>query len=264
MRLSVKKMRMINPFKLHLTSCLLLICNFVISQDSIFFRTKIVEVGKVSQIGGGAVLFMPDTLFEDKVLVKYRAVKIHKIKYASGRTDTVWGNPLYQNTTSFLVNYQLPHRHELDVSIYKIWKKNIFIQYNYYLLKRNFSFTIPLNFNQSNFNRRNTRALLKPRFSTGIIVRTYSNRQSKFGFYAGLGLLAGYDNIFNYDSRYGTEYIGNRYFVNPIINFGYQHYLNSLLYLALNTTFGPNFYPNHRDLDQSLFGLEGRIGFKIY
>jgi hypothetical protein len=255
---------MISATKLKHLYYLILICNASIAQDSIFLRTRIIEVGKVSQIGGGSVLFMPDTFNADKVLVKYRATKIHKIKYASGRTDTVWGNPLYQNTSNLFVNYEFKHRHEFDISIYKIWNKNVLVQYNYYLPKRNFSISVPLNFIQNKYKRVNSSALFKPRFSTGIIIRTHSNRQSKFGFYAGIGLLTGYANLFSYDSRYGTENLGKRYFVNPIINFGYQHYINSLIYLNINSSFGPNIFPYYRKYDDTVFVLEGRIGFRIH
>lgn len=248
---------------------MLLVCaaNFVCktseAQDTLFFRTKKIEVGKVSQIGGGTVLFMPDTFSADKVVVKYRASSIHKISYQSGRIDTVWGNSLYQYTANLFINHQLPHRHELDISIYKIWKKNYLIQYTYYLRKRNFSLTVPLNFTQNNYNFLNANNLIKPRFSTGLILRTHSNNQSKFGFYAGLGVLYGYSNIYNYDPRIGTENLGEKYFINPIINFGYQHYFNNLLYLVINSAFGPSFYPYHRKLDEALFNLEGRLGFRI-
>lgn len=255
---------MTNAIKLKLAYCLLLIFDTTLAQDSVFFRNRIIETGKVLQIGGGIVLFMPDTFFADKITVKHRAVRIHSIKYASGRKDTVWGNPLYQNTTNIMVNYSLPHRHEIDISIYKIWKKNILVQYNYYLAKKNFSFTIPLNFNQDQFNWRNSYSLFKPKFSTGCIVRTYSNKQSKFGFYAGLGMLSGYSHIYNYNEASSYYSRKTRFFINPIINFGYKHYLNNLIYLNINSTFGPSFYPYHRKLDESLFALEARIGFKIF
>ncbi|HRG59381.1 MAG TPA: hypothetical protein PK323_10520 [Bacteroidia bacterium] len=235
----------------------------ILAQDSVFFRTKKVEVGKVIQIGQGMILFMPDTFKFDQVVVRYRAVRIHSIKYQSGRVDTVWGNPLYQNTAHLMVNYELPHHHELDISIYRIWQKNVLIQYNYYLNKKNFSFTFPLNFNQNNFNFNNSTNVLSPRFSSGIIVRTHSNKQSKFGFYAGLGVLAGFSNkyIYNESNKNYSKFI--RKFIHPLINFGYQHYLNSFLYLSINTTFGPSFYPFHRKLDASTFALEARLGFKI-
>lgn len=246
-------------------SVLLLTLNLSIgvAQDSVYFRNSNVETGKVSQIGQGRVLFMPDTFAKDRVIVQYRASKIHRIKYQSGRVDTVWGNPLYQNTANFFGNYKLPHHHELDISMYKIWKKNIFLQYTYYFQKRNFSITIPVNFIKDKFNFGNSNGLIQPRFSTGFIVRTYSNSQSKYGFYAGLGVLTGNSKLYNYDSRYGTEYIGEKYFINPIINFGYQHYLNSLFYLSINSSFGPIFFPYYRKFDQSQFTLEARLGFKI-
>lgn len=242
----------------------ILIFNYpVLAQDSVFFRTKTVQVGKVKQIGQGIILFMPDTFKFDQVVVRYRATKIHSIKYQSGRVDTVWGNPLYQNTAQLLVNYELPHHHELDISIYRLWQKVVLIQYNYFLHKKNFSFTFPLNFNQNNINFNNSSNVLSPRFSSGIIVRTHSNPQAKFGLYAGLGLLAGYSNIYTYNES--NEYFSKsiRNFIQPLINFGYQHYINHFLYLSINTSFGPTFYPFHRKFDASTYTLECRLGFKI-
>ena len=122
---------MIKPFKMHLFSFLLLYSNIGSAQDSVFFRTRLIEVGKVTQIGGGTVLFMPDTLKADHVTVKYRAVKIHKIKYASGRTDTVWGNSLYQNTSNLFVNYELSHEHTFDISLYTLRYMEMRMQYTY-------------------------------------------------------------------------------------------------------------------------------------
>lgn len=254
---------MTSAIKLKQAYCLLLICNACLAQDSIFFRTRTIEVGKVAQIGGGSVLFMPDTFNADKVLVKYRATSIHKIKYASGRTDTVWGNSLYQNTAHIFTNYRLNQKHTLDISLYNLRYMEIRMQYAYYFNERNLSITVPVNFINKNYDGRDSRALLRSRFSTGAVARTFSNKQSKFSFYAGLGTLVGYANSYTYSSIGNYFEKSNKFFINPFVNLGYLHYLNNLLYLCLNGTFGPSIYPNNRKLDESLAKLELRLGCKL-
>ena len=238
-----------------------------IAQDTVYFRNKPFEVGKVSQIGLGIVLFMPDTFTHDQVMVKYRASKIHKIKYQSGRVDTLWGNAIYQNNANLFVNHQVIQAHTVDISLYELWRKEIRFQYAYYLKNKNLAICFPINARlkkEGNFTSRDGYGSLYEQGSVGVAARTFANQQSKFSFYAGLGATAGMSKYYPKDGYSNFSVVKNRYFINPFINLGYQHFLNNLMYLSINGLFGPIYYPYYRKLDITTFNLEVRLGIKLH
>jgi len=236
-----------------------------IAQDSIYFRNSKIETGKVSQIGQGRVLFMPDTFAQDRVVVKYRANNIRKIKYQSGRVDTVWGNPLYQNTAKIFSNCKLVQRHTFDISLYNLMKKEIRLQYNIYLKNRNLAIYIPVKtfITGQRFTYFERNAKLGEQASIGIGAKTFTNYHSKFSFYAGFGTAAGISKYYRNDSYGRYSNFSNMYFIRPFINLGYQHFIFNFMYLSFNGLFGPTYYAIHHKLNSPIVDLEVRLGFKI-
>ena len=257
---------MINYIKFQLTCNFLLLCCVSLAQDSIFFKNKLIIVGKVTQIGQGKVLLIPAQLAKEHVAVGYKATNIYKIKYESGREDTVYGNPLYQNTSNLFVNYYLNQKHLIDISLYNIWLREFRLQYSYYFKHKNIALYIPLKTSliKPNLNLSDEVGRLEERASLGVGVKTFVNQKSRSSFYAGLGVFAGFSKYYFSTINYATyNQVINRYFIHPHITLGYQHFINRSFYLSFNGLFGPTFYPYHRKLDASSFDLEIRLGYRI-
>lgn len=257
---------MINPLKFKLTCCLLLFYCICFAQDSIFFKSKLIIVGKVTQIGQGKVFLIPEQFAKDQVAVGYKANHIYKIKYESGREDIVFGNPIYQNTSSLFVNYQLNQSHLIDVSLYNIWHKELRLQYSYFFKNKNIAIYLPLKTSliKPNYYLIDEVGRLEERAAIGLGAKTFVNKKSRSSFYVGLGFFAGFSKYYYSTITYATyNAVINRYFIHPHIMLGYQHFLSRSLYLSFNGLFGPSFYPYHRKLDASSFDLEVRLGYRI-
>lgn len=257
---------MINYIKFQVTCNLLLFCCVSLAQDSIFFKNKLILVGKVTQIGQGRVILIPEQLVKEQVAVGYRANSIYKIKYESGREDIVFGNPLYQNTSNLFVNYQLNQKHLIDVSLYNLWCKELRLQYSYFFKNKNIAIYLPLKTSliKPNLYLSDQVGRWEERAALGIGVKTFVNQKSRSSFYAGLGIFAGFSKYYFSTINYANyNEVVNRYFLHPHIMLGYQHFLSHSLYLSFNGLFGPTFYPYHRKLDASSFDLEVRLGYRI-
>jgi hypothetical protein len=233
------------------------------NQDTLILKNGKKISMEIKNYGVGKITGVLDENKERGITTTIDANRVALVKFQDGRMDTVPQNLMYINPKKLFVNKYIKQNHMLDISLSGLYFRKLNVFYNYQFQKQNIESQInywkPL---EKGFNFGEVKGYyISKHRQMNVTVRKLVNRQSKFtsmlGFTCGSALTSfryRYDNYAKYS---------NMPSLILALHYGYRHFLNNWIYLAVGGDFGYEAVPAKRFLDQQYIRVDFRTGIKL-